>query len=357
MSLDPTHPHSLSFLPPDTAIANGDYVDLLLKARTAMAELKGSCRFHPNPMLLLSPAILKEAVASSNIENINTTIVEALQGQLFPESEQRKPDQEVLRYRDAILWGFERMKRAPISTRIILGIEKVLLPKRAEGYRQQQNRIANDATGEVLYTPPLRTEIPRLMGNWEKFVNAPSDLDPLIKCAIAHYQFEAIHPFEDGNGRTGRILMVCQLVQEGLLPLPILYISGYINERRARYYRLLREVTQSKNWRGFISFMLEGFAHQAEQTTAILEKIGLLFGELRQKLKQDHKVIYSADLAQALFTYPIIIPARLAEKLDIHYMTASKYLQNLVRGGILKERRVGKYHLFINHKLLEIMQG
>lgn len=357
MSFDPTYPHSLSLLPPKPAIKNENYSDLLLKARIALAELKGSCRFHPNPMLLLSPAIIKEAVASSNIENINTTIAEALQGQLFPESQQRKPDQEVLRYRDAILWGFERAKNIPISTRLVLGIQHALLSDKPEGYRRQQNRIANDTTGEVLYTPPIPPKISDLMSNWEKFVNAQSELDPLIKCAIAHYQFEAIHPFSDGNGRTGRILMVCQMVQDGLLPLPILYISGYINKHRSDYYRLLRAVTASESWREFIAFMLTGFAHQAEQTTAILEKIGLLFGEIRQNLKQSHKSIYSADLVQALFAYPIIIPARLAEKLGIHYMTASKYLQHLARAGILKEQRLGKYHLFINHKLLKIMQN
>jgi len=356
MSFDPIHPHALSLLPPETDITNKDFSDLLMKARTALAELKGSCRFHPNPMLLLSPAIMKEAVASSNIENINTTIIEALQEQLFPESEQRKPDKEVLHYRDAILWGSENLKSTPISTRLILGIQHTLLPDKPAGYRQQQNRIANDATGEVLYTPPSAAEIPRLMGNWENFVNAKSELDPLIKCAMAHYQFEAIHPFGDGNGRTGRILMVLQMVHDEILPLPILYVSGYINERRSEYYRLLRTVTTSGDWREFLTFMLTGFAHQAEETTAILGKIGELYTELRQELKKNHKPIYSADLVQALFAYPIIIPARLAEKLDVHFMTASKYLQRLGKAGILREQRLGKYHLFINHKLLEIME-
>lgn len=356
MSFSPIHPHRLSLLPPKPDLSNKDFTDLLLKARTALAELKGSCRFHPNPMLLLSPAIMKEAVASSNIENIHTTIAEALQEQLFPESEQRKPDKEVLHYRDAILWAHKRIKGAPITTRLILGIQNTLMPDKPEGYRQQQNRIESDKTHEILYTPPVATDIPGLMSNWEKFVNTPSDLDPLIRCAIAHYQFEAIHPFGDGNGRTGRILMVLQLVQERLLPLPILYVSGYINERRAEYYRLLRAVTASADWKAFVTFMLAGFGRQAEETTAILEKIGDLYSELRQEMKQKHKSIYSADLVQALFTYPMIIPARLAEKLDVHYMTASKYLQSLARTGVLKEQRLGKYHIYINHKLLEIMQ-
>ncbi|MBI5630444.1 MAG: Fic family protein [Elusimicrobia bacterium] len=355
ISFSPIHPHPLSLLPPKADIGNKDFSELLLKARTSLAELKGSCRFHPNPMLLLSPAIIKEAVASSNIENINTTIAEALQGQLFPESEQRKPDKEVLHYRNAALWGFDNLKKIPISTRLILGIQHALMPDKPEGYRQQQNRIANDTTGEVLYTPPAITDISRLMNNWENFVNSQSDLDPLIKCALAHYQFEAIHPFGDGNGRTGRILMVLQLVQDGLLPLPILYISGYINQRRTEYYRLLRAVTTVGAWHEYIEFMLTGFWEQAVQTTSILEKIGFLFVELRQELKQNHKSVYSTDLVQALFAYPIIIPARLARNLNVHFMTASKYLQHLAKAGILKEQRLGKYHLFINHKLLEIM--
>jgi Fic family protein len=356
MSFHPTLPYPLPALPPETELKDEQFAVLLLRARTALAELKGSCRFHPNPMLLLSPAILKEAVASSNIENINTTIEEALQGQLFPESEQKKPNKEVLFYRDAILCGFKGLKENPISTRLILEIQRTLIPGMQPGYRQQQNKIENDATHEVFYTPPVAADLPRLMGNWESFVNGPAAFDPLIKCAIAHYQFEAIHPFGDGNGRTGRILMVLELVQEKILPLPILYVSGYINEHRSQYYKLLRGVTASGDWRAFIEFMLTAFGRQAEQTTAILEEIGGLFAELRAELKKSHKQIYSADLVQALFVYPIIIPARLAEILDVHYMTASKYLQALARAGIMKEQKLGKYHLFINHKLLEVMQ-
>jgi Fic family protein len=196
---------------------------------------------------------------------------EALQAQLFPEAEQKKPNKEVLRYRNAIVWGFENLKKVPISTRLILGIHKKLLSDQSSGYRKTQNRIANSATGAVIYTPPAANELPRLLGNWEQFVNREEDgIDPLVKVAIAHYQFEAIHPFGDGNGRTGRILMVLQLIQQKLLALPILYVSGYINKNRSEYYRLLLAVRADEGWYNLILYMLKAFHQQAQETKSTL---------------------------------------------------------------------------------------
>ena len=185
MLFDPAYPFQLPFLPPKIDFKNPVFMPWLLKARTEMAELKGYSASMPNPMLLISPAVIKESVASSNIENINTTIVEVLQNQLFPEAEQRKPDKEVLRYRDAVLWGFENLKTFPVVTRLILGIHKKLIPQGHGEYRKLQNQIKNMTTGDVLYMPPASSEIPRLMSNWEKMMNESNEeLDPLIKCAI-----------------------------------------------------------------------------------------------------------------------------------------------------------------------------
>jgi Fic family protein len=307
--------------------------------------------------LLLSPAVIKESVASSNIENINTTMEEALQAQLFPEAERKKPDKEVLRYRDAILWGFENLKKIPISTRLILGIQKKLLPDQTPGYRKTQNKIANSATGEVLYTPPSANELPGLLGNWETFVNAHEDgIDPLVKCAIAHYQFEAIHPFGDGNGRTGRILMVLSLIQRKLLSLPILYVSGYINKNRNEYYRLLRGVSAEGKWHEWILFMLKGFHLQAKGTKDVLFKITEMLEEMKEHLRTKHRKIYSSDLAEALFAYPIITPVNLGKKLDVNYRTASRYLVELGKGKVLNESFVGKYHLYANRPLLKLLK-
>ena len=356
MSLNPTYPHDLHFLPPAVDSTSPAFVDLLLKARTELAELKGYSFSMPNPMLLISPSVIKESVASSNIENINTTLVDVLQNQLFPEVEQTQPDKEVLRYRDAIMWGFENLEKIPVSTRLIVGIQNKLIPSSHGNYRKTQNQIVNSTTKEVLYTPPEFLKIPDLIGNWEKFVNQQAGIDPLIKCAIAHYQFEAIHPFEDGNGRTGRILMVLSLIQDEIITLPILYISGFINKNRSEYYRLLRGVTVNGDWTSFILFMLKGFHEQAKETKDTLFKIMKLFFEFKNELKQNHKKIYSADLVEVIFSYPIITPVKMAKELGLHYTTASRHLLQLVKNGFLKEQMYGKYHLFINERLIKIMK-
>jgi len=356
MAFDPTYPHPLAPLPPSTVLTNAEFSDLLLKARVALAELKGACLQIPNPLLLTSPAAIRESVASSNIENINTTLVEVLQWQLFPEAEQRQPDKEVLRYREALYWGFEHLKRFPISSRLILGIQEKLIPEGSGAYRREQNQIVNMATRESRYTPPPAQTIPDLISNWEAYVNnKDQELDPLIRAIVAHYQFEAIHPFRDGNGRTGRILMVLQLIQEELLTLPVLYISGYINKHRTEYYRTLLEVTSDGKWNEYIKFMLTGFYEQAGNTNRTLIQITDLFHELKSRIKVDHKKIYSADLIDALFTYPVITPTKLAAELDKHYTTTSKYLAELASNGILKEAIVGKYHIYANHELLDIL--
>lgn len=356
MSYDPTYPHNLSPLPPQGSLRNGEFSEFLLKSRVELAELKGACGQIPNPMLLISPAIIRESLASSNIENINTTLIDVLQGQLFPEAEQRVPDKEVLRYREALFWGYTNIGKHALSTRTVLGVQKKLIPESHGAYRRVPNRIINSSTGEILYTPPPANDVPNLMGNWEVYVNdGPQDIDPLIRAAIAHYQFESIHPFEDGNGRTGRILMVLQLIMDGLLTLPVLYISGYINKNRSKYYRLLHDVTANDNWHGFINFMLNGFFLQARETKDDLQKVTSLFQEIKNRLRTEHKKIYSAELVEALFTYPVISPTKLAGELDMHYTTTSKYLQELTKSGILKEAKVGKYHLFANEPLIKIL--
>lgn len=357
MSFQPTQPHNLPLLPPKIDFKNQAFLELIAKARTELGELKGLTFSMPNPLLLISPAVIKESVASSNIENINTTVVEVLQNQLFPEVEQKQPDKEVLHYRDAIMWGFEQLPKIPISTRLILGIKHKLLPTSPEDYRQQQNKIENSSTHEVLYTPPIATNIGKLMGNWETFINQQDEsVDVLIRCAVCHYQFEAIHPFSDGNGRTGRILMVLSLIQAGLLNFPSLYISGYINQNRSEYYRLLRDVTIKENWHDFIVFMLNGFYLQAKDTKETLMKVMSLFFEFKRNLKANFPKIYSADFVEILFSYPIITPVKLSDLLGVHYTTASKYLTELASKGVLKEGKYGKYHLFINEQLMKILR-
>lgn len=356
MSFDPTYPHRLAPLPPKSPISNTDFGDLLLKARVELAELKGASGQIPNPLLLIAPVIIRESVASSNIENINTTLADVLQWQLFPEAEQRQPDKEVLRYHEAMNWGFNNYEKYALSSRLIMGIQSHLMPDGNGLYRREQNQIANLDSRASLYTPPIASDIPTLIGNWENYVNATDEsIDPLIRAAIAHYQFEAIHPFRDGNGRTGRILMVLQLIQSGLLQFPILYISGYINQHRSEYYRRLLGVSADGKWHEFIDYMLTGFYDKAKETREDLTKITRLLDEVKEQVKTENKKIYSADLVEALFTYPVITPTKLASQLNKHYTTTSRYLAQLTEMGILKEAVVGKYHLFANHKLLKIL--
>ncbi len=357
MSFDPSQPFVPPLLPPKVNFRHQEFVDLLLSTRTELGELTGYSRSLPNPLLLLSPAVVKESVASSNIENINTTMEEALQAQLFPTTERRKTDREVLHYRDAILWGHENLKKIPISTRLILGIQKKLMPDRDHGYRKTQNRIANSTSGETLYTPPPAHELPRLMGDWEKFVNDEEDgVDPLVKAGVAHYQFEAIHPFADGNGRTGRILIVLQLIQRNLLSIPILYVSGYINRNRPDYYRLLQSVRTDGNWHGWILYMLKGFLEQAKETKSTLLGVVQLLEKTRNHVRDHHRKIYSGELVESLFAYPIITPVNLGKLLGINYRTASRYLAELRKDNTLGESIVGKYHLYLNKPLLNLLR-
>ncbi|MFI5251703.1 MAG: Fic family protein [Bacteroidota bacterium] len=356
MKFDPKTPFSLLPLPPALDFKHARFFDILLKTRTALGELNGYSHSVPNPMLLLSPAVIRESVASSNIENINTTVEQVLQMQLFPEAEQRQPDKEVLQYREAVYWGFEQLKKLPVSTRLVSGIHRKLIPESKAGFRKTQNAISNSATGEILYTPPSANEISGLMGNWENFLHADDGIDPLIKCAIAHYQFEAIHPFNDGNGRAGRILMVLYLIEQGFLTFPNLYISGYINKNRSEYYRRLRAITSDNEWNELILYMLNGFHLQAKHTTETLVALMKMLGETRDYIRTHHKKIYTAELVEILFSYPIITPVSLGKQLEIHYRTASKYLSELVKAKVLKDSYVGKYHLFINKPLLDLLK-
>lgn len=359
MLFNPILPYNkLDLLPPDFDYNSPKLLKLVIGAKTQLAELKGYSMSLPNPLLLLSPAILKESVASSEIENIHTTILNVLENQLFTEGERREPDKEVLRYREAIMWGFANLKKVKLSTRLILGIQDKLLPSQPKGYRKQQNAIEDKKNNIILYTPPIQSQIPKYMNNLENFLNEPPrGMDPLIACALEHYQFEAIHPFGDGNGRTGRIMMVLHLVNTGVLNLPILYISGYINENKTEYYQRLLEVTTKGKWIEYLEFMLKGYEIQAAATKDIIFKIMNLFWKLKREIKTKDKTVYSADFVEAIFTFPVISPVKLARELGVHYTTASRYLRRMKKIGIMTDKKIGKYHFYLNRKLIELIHG
>lgn len=356
MSYNALIPHDLALLPPEINFKDIKFMDPLIKARSELAELKGYSATLPNQIILLSPAIIKESLASSEIENINTTVINVLENQMYPESEQRIPDKEVLRYREAIIDGFQSLQEGySLSTRTILKVEKALIPSSQPGFRRTQVGIQSDKTRKVIYMPPIAAKLDGLMGNLENFINGLENIDPLIKCAIMHYQFEAIHPFPDGNGRSGRILMVLYLVQSRILSYPILYISGYINKNKNEYYKALLNVTKDNDWTSYILFMLEGFYQQAKETKELLFKVRRELSRTKVKMKRENKKIYSSDLVEALFGYPIITPIKLSRRLNVHWTTAKRHLDELVRSGVLSERKVGKYHLYMNKNLINIL--
>lgn len=353
---NPIIPHDLALLPPSFDYKNSKFTELRVKARVELAELKAYSMDMPNQLILLAPTILKESLASSGVENINTTMLKVLENQLFPEHEQRHADKEVLRYKDAIIEGYENLAKYSLTTRTIINIHKTLLLKSAGQYRRNEVKIENSSIKETIYTPPISGKINDLISNLEYFINHDGDIDPLIKAAILHYQFEAIHPFDDGNGRTGRILMVLFLLKKELLHFPTLYISGYILKNRPEYYRVLLGVTKDNNWDDYINFMLQGFYLQAKETKELLLKIKEEYYRFKEMLKAKHKVIYnSVDLVDSLFAYPVITAAKLAEEVGCTWETASNYLKILAKADVLSSKKVGKYHFYMNKNLLNIL--
>ncbi|MFN0014448.1 MAG: Fic family protein [Saprospiraceae bacterium] len=330
-------------------------MEAVLKARVELAELNGYAHAIPNPLLLMSPWVIREAMASSEVENINTTIIQALQNQLLPEDRRSLPDKEVLRYRDALIWGFENMSGLPLSGRLIQGMHGQLFPD-SSGFRRSQNMIQNSLTREIIYTPPPPLALPDLISNLEVFIHQQkTNLDPLLKTVLTHYQFEAIHPFDYGNGRVGRMLMVLQLVHENVLKYPILYISGYINRNKLHYYRSLRKVTEAGEWGDFVLFLLEGFHLQAKATKETLFAVMNYRETFREKFKATLPGIYDSDLVDLLFSQPIVMVGKFAEKMNLHRTTASRYLQQMASAGLLLPKQEGRNQFYINHSLLGIL--
>ena len=357
MAFKPTKPFSLPKLPPSIKQENVD-TSLLLEARSTLAHLKGVCQAIEHPNILLLMPMLQESLKSCEIEGIRTTIEAALENQIELHKNKKDPQaKEALLYKNAIEKGLDSMKRYSLSTRTIRSIHRELMPKGRGAFRGQQNTIV-DGKGNIIYTPPKFANINPLINNWENYVNASkSKLDPLIRAAVCHYQFEAIHPFSDGNGRTGRILMILQMVQDQLLDHPVLYLSGYINKERPRYYELLRSVTEQKNWKEYISFVLEAVAKQAKITTDIVLTIKNTKTSFKRKLRDKQRTIYNSELLDHLFLYPVTYPSFMSSDLGIVYQTASKYLAALKKDRFLESKKVGKKILYYNMHLINCLKS
>ena len=329
------------------------------KSAVALAELKGLTKTLPNPNILINAVILKEAQASSGIENVITTQDKLYQA-LYAKS--AKPDiatKEVLRYREALLMGTKLIKeKGFLNTNGIVSIQKELEENNAGLRRLPGTALVNDLTNEVIYTPPDNFDtISDLMKNLEEYLNNDADdISPLIKLAIQHYQFESIHPFYDGNGRTGRIINVLYLILKGLLNEPVLYLSSFIIQNKGDYYRLLQEVRTENNWEDWILYMLKGIEQTALSTIEQINKINHLFSETQKLVQEKLPRIYSKDLIEQLFIHPYCKIEFLVNNLSLNRKTSGNYLKSLEDLGILVSENKGKEVIYINLMLYKLLK-
>lgn len=351
--------HTLPLLPELGDIETKPVLKKLARAHQALAELKGVAASMPNQSILVNTLSLQEAKDSSEIENIITTHDDLYRSDSASRLFVTPAAKEVLNYKDALSTGFERVRDTGLLTcNSILDIQAGIEGNNAGFRKLPGTALKNDATGEIVYTPPQHPDdIVALMQNLENFINNPdlSDWDPLTKMAVIHHQFESIHPFYDGNGRTGRVINILYLVQQNLLDIPILYLSRYINQYKPDYYRLLQDVRETKNWEGWLLFMLEGVAQTAAQTTTLVVGIKALMQDVKQHLRAELPNIYSQDLVNNLFRHPYTKIDFVADELQVTRKTASKRLEGLVALGILTKLKMGKDNYYLNHRLYALL--
>jgi Fic family protein len=330
----------------------------LVKSSIALAELKGLAGTLPNPDILLNAVILREARASSEIENVITTQDKLYQALSAKGNQSDPATKEVLRYREAALFGFKFIKQKGfLSTNAIISIQKILEENNAGIRKLPGTALRNASTNKVIYTPPDDYDsILRLMKNFEDYLNQPDDISPLLKMAVQHYQFESIHPFYDGNGRTGRIINILHIILHGLLESPILYLSDYIIKNKTDYYRLLQEVRTKDSWEGWMLYMLKGVEETALITTVQIKAIQKLFTQTQEKVKKDAPKSYDKELIEVLFEHPYCKTEILTTRLNISRITATKYLKQLQKMGIIKPKKVWKETLYVNTKLFDLLK-
>lgn len=359
MAFHPHHPYNeLPARPPVEDLESKDILKVCIQANRALARLEGSLNLVPNPSILLDSIGLQEAKVSSEIENIITTQDELYQYAVADRKVDDKATKEVLHYKDALWDAFgEVKKKGFLTTNLFVRIVQTI-KENQQGIRNTPGtQVVNDTTSEVIYTPPEGEDLIRTkLKNLEDFLNLTDDgIDPLIKMAVAHYQFEAIHPFTDGNGRTGRIINILYLVQQDLLSMPILYMSRYILDNRKDYYRLLREVTEQDHWKSWIIYMLRAVESTSMLTLNKIEAINQAMLTMGIQIREQLPKIYSKDLLELLFHRPYT-KRQFLEKAGISKAkTAGVYLNQLEQKGFLKGVELGREKLYLNSTLLEIL--
>lgn len=329
----------------------------LAGASRQLAELKGVVASIPNQQVLLSTLGIQEAKDSSEIENIVTTHDELFREASATDEGGNPAAKEVLRYRQALLVGFGLVRtKGVLSNNMIIRIQQELEQNEA-GFRRQPGTALRDGAGRIVYTPPqeYRT-IVRLMGDLERFINGEVEYpaDPLIRMSLIHHQFESVHPFYDGNGRTGRILNVLYLVKEGLLDIPVLYMSRHIVRTKSEYYRLLQAVREQDRWEEWVLYMLTAVEETARQGIATVVAIREALLDVKHRVRRDYK-FYSQDLINNVFSYPYTKIQFLEKELGVSRITATKYLDRLADGGILQKLKIGRSSFYMNTALVRIL--
>jgi Fic family protein len=356
----PELPHNqLPALPPARELETRAVLKACIEARAALAELKQAAELIPNQAMLINTLPLLEAKDSSEIENIVTTTDQLFQYAQSPAQGQDNADpatKEALRYRTALHRGYQSLKDRPLCTATAVDVCRTLKGVDMDIRRTPGTQLINDRTGEVIYTPPEgEARLRDMLANWERFLHHQTELDPLIRMAVGHYQFEAIHPFTDGNGRTGRVINILYLIQEELLNLPILYLSRHVIAHKADYYGLLLGVTRDQAWEPWLQFMLQAVTQTSKWTTGKIAAIRKLAEHTTEHVRARLPKIYTRELVDVIFEQPYCRIGNLVDKGIAQRQAASRYLHDLADLGVLREMPFGKEKLFIHPKLMQLL--
>lgn len=351
----------VGLLPPKNLEESKAILKKLNSAHRYLAELKGVAATIPNQSILINTLALQEAKDSSAIENIITTHDELYKAQLFDELFKTASVKEVSNYAEALKHGFALVQKQKILTvNHILEIQKILERNDAGFRKVPGTALVNQSTGETVYTPPQDHDtIVKLMNNLIEYMNSPHihDVDPLVKMAVIHYQFETIHPFYDGNGLSGRIINILYLVLESLLAIPVLYLSRYIIKKKADYYRLLQHVRDTGQWEEWVLYMLDAIEETSRETIGLIESMRDIMMDYKHRIREEYPRMYSQDLINNLFRHPYTKIEFLMNDLRVSRLTAVKYLDTLAESGFLKKEKIWRSSYYINIPLFSLFTG
>ncbi len=352
--------YQIPSLPPAANIETQQILKLLPQAHRLLGELKGKATAIPNQTILINSLAMQEAKASSEIENVVTTQDEIFQVSADSARLIAGPAKEVALYRDALMQGHRAINQrgGNITKQTIVEMFQILKGNSGEFRKTPGTALKNDSTGEIVYVPPQQPdEIERHMADLDEFMNddQTSELDPLIKVAIIHHQFESIHPFPDGNGRVGRIINVLYLTRTGLLDIPILYLSRYINQNKSEYYSLLQDVRDHGHWEEWVKFMLCGIIETSKSTLELVEGIRDLMAQSKQRMRANLPKIYSQDLLNNIFRQPYTRIEYVENDLNITRPTATRHLEMLVEHDFLHKIKHGRSNYYVNFRLAKLL--